>query len=109
MNMLRNGDIAERVQRWKQIKSLEHEADLMPPQPGALSITHCGEIVSIHEHPSLGRLRQASDHVKESRFTTSGGPHHRDKFAWQNVKVYSAQRRNLNLARSIRLPEIFGP
>ncbi len=81
MNMLRNGDIAERVERWKQIESLEHEADLMPPQPGALPITHCGEIVSIHEHAPLGRLRQASDHVKESRFTTSGGSHHRHKLA----------------------------
>src|SRR5579864_4977728 len=99
MNMLRNGDIAECVQCWKQIKSLEHEADLMPPQPGALPIAHRGEIVSIHEHSPLGCLRQASDHVKESRFATSGRPHHRHKFARKNVKVYSAQRRNLNLAR----------
>jgi hypothetical protein len=105
--MLGDGDIAKSVQCGQEVESLEDETQLVPAQPGTLRIGHGREIVSIHEDPSFGRLRQSSNDVEQSRFTTSRGAHHRDKFARQDIEIYSPQRGNLDFARAISFPEIF--
>jgi hypothetical protein len=109
VNMLGDGDVAESVERRQQVKSLEHKTNFMPPQPGTLRIAHGGDIVSVDEHPSFGRLSQPPNHIEQSRFTASGRAHDSNEFGRQNVEIHSPKGRNLNFARAIRFPQIFCP
>src|SRR5689334_19462276 len=98
MNMLGDGDIAKGIERGQKIKSLEHKAYFMPSQTRTFRIAHRREIISIIENPSFGRLRQSPNHIEQSRFTTSRGAHDGHKFAWQDMKIYSPESRNLYFA-----------
>jgi len=98
MEMLGDGDIPERIQRWQKIKSLEHKTYFMATQARTFRIAHRREIISINEYPSFGRLGQSPNHVEQCRFTTSRGAHDGHEFARQNIKIYSPERRNLDFA-----------
>ena len=61
-------------QRGKQIKSLEHEANLVPPQFRARGIAHFGEVVSVHKNVAARSLRESADHIKQRDFPHPDGP-----------------------------------
>ena len=91
----------------KQIEALEHEADLVPAQFGALGVAHGGQIVAVHQHFAPGSLRQAADHVEQRRLAAARRAHHRHGFAGHHLEIHAAQRRHFHLARAVELPQIF--
>ena len=108
VNMLRDGDVAARVQRRQQIEPLKHEADLVAAQLGALRVVHGNEIVAVHQHVPARGLRQSSHHIEQRGLAAARGAHHGHEFARQHFEVDAAQRRNLHLSRAVHLPQIFG-
>src|ERR1700741_468096 len=108
VNVLRDGDVSPSRERMKQVEALEDKADLVAPQFCALRVRHEGEIVAIDEHAAARRLCQAAYHVKQRRLAATRWTHHGYGFTREHVKIDSAERGNLNLARVVELPEIFG-
>src|SRR6202023_4345939 len=65
VNMLRDGDVTPRIERRQKVEPLEYEADLVPPQLGALSVVHGRQVIAVHQHPSSRGLRQPPDNIQE--------------------------------------------
>jgi hypothetical protein len=106
MNELRDGDVPFGCQRGEQIEALKNEADFVAAQFGARGIAQFREVIPIDQHFASGGLRQAADHVEQRRLAAPRGTHHGDRFAGQDFEIHTAQGRDLDLARAVKLPQI---
>ena len=108
MNKLRDGDIPLGRQGGEQIEPLKDKADFVAAQFGARSVAQFGKVIPVDEHLAAGSLRQAANHIQQGRLAAARRPHHRDRLPWQHLEIHPAQRRDIDLARAVEFPQVFG-
>jgi len=89
VNELRDGDVAFGGKSRKQIETLEDEADFVAAEPGALGVTHGGELVAVDEDGAFGCLSHTADYVEQGRFAAAGGTHNGYGFAGFDFEIHA--------------------
>ena len=71
-----------------QIERLEHEADLLPPQPRTIAWVHVVDRLILHENPALGRREHPAQHQQQGALSAAAWADDRDKIASRDVRPW---------------------
>ncbi len=92
-----------RRQGIEKLKRLEHEADLSPPQQGALVFVHLSQIDSADADAARCRLIQAGEQMQQRTFAGAGRSHDGDELATAERQIDAAQRLDARRRRAVSL------
>lgn len=105
-NVMRDLNVAESRQRWKEIEPLEDEADPCAAHLRALRVRELGKVRAVNGDVAGGRIGEAAEDVEEGRLARSRRADDGDELARLDRKVHVVERFDLQFAGAIGFAEI---
>ncbi len=99
-----NGRVLGRGQSRQEVVLLEHEADVLGPEPGLRPIAHPGDVVAEDGHLAFVGVEDAGDHREQRGLAAARGPDDQRHLAGVDVQIDPRQR----LDALISGPEVLG-
>src|SRR5262249_25491531 len=84
--------VLHRADPVEQVEELEHDADVVPAEPGQPVLVPAVHPLAGHLDAALVHPVQPGDRVEQSGLTAAGRPDHRDELGRRDVQVDPAQR-----------------
>ena len=84
--------VVQRRGPWQQVEGLEHESDLLVPDPGQLVVVQLGHPVAVQPVLAAGRAVEAADQVHEGGLARARRAHDGDELVLPDDHVDAAER-----------------
>jgi len=105
-DLVRDGDVAHRIERRQQIELLEDKTDSAFAQSSALRVGELREVDIVDQDAATSRPSQAAENVEQCGLPTAGWPYNADELTALYIEARASQRRYLHLADVINLADV---
>ena len=103
----RNLHVFQRRKVGDQIERLEHEADLLSPQPRTFARVHIVDRLILQENPALGGREHPAQHQQQGALAAAAGTDDRDEIASRDVNRGVIEGRDRLAAMPIGFADVF--